>query len=425
MSYFVIEGGYPLKGEITPAGNKNEALPAIAASILTDQNLILKNVPKIGDVLILCEILKKLGAHIDWKNETILEINTSKLNNYTPDQILCEKLRASILLLGPILVRLGKIKLPFPGGDVIGIRRIDTHWEGLLNLGAKLQITNMIEGTLKKPIGNQIFLDEPSVTGTENIILASVLAEGTTTIYNAACEPHVRGLCRLLNQMGAKISGIGSNMLIIEGVHKLNGTEYEISPDFMEIGSFLCLGALNNNEIIIKNINYEDFNFILKTLSKIGINPKYNNNSFIIKGTQTLKIKQDIGAKTPVIYSGPWPAFPTDLMSVSIVSATQSQGTIIFFEKMFEGRMFFTDKLIQMGATIILCDPHRVVVSGPSQLKGYMLSSPDVRAGMALLIASLIAKGKSEIHNIYQIERGYSQIYQKLEQIGAKIKKII
>ncbi len=424
MSQFIIEGGRPLHGTVKPSGNKNEALPALMACLLTDQTVILRRIPKIGDVLTVCEILRGLGVEVEWENDDCLHLRASKLKSHQPDAELCAKVRASILLLGPLLSRLSKIELPLPGGDVIGARRIDTHWEGAEALGASLNLSKSITGSAKQLKGCDIFFDEPSVTATENLLLMAVRASGTTILHNAACEPHVVGLCNLLNSMGADISGIGSNRLTIHGVEELKGADHTIGADFMEVGSFMCLAAATKSQITIEDVNLDDYRFILKTLNRIGINTTFENNSFFVNGEDTSDIKRDIGGRVATIYSGPWPAYPTDLMSVSIVATTQSTGTIIFFEKMFEGRMFFTDKLMSMGANIVLCDPHRIVVSGPSPLYPANMSSPDVRAGMALLMASLIAKGRSEINSIYQIERGYYQIDEKLKQLGAAIKRV-
>ena len=423
MSKFHIEGGRTLNGTVVPDGNKNEALPALAACLLTDQKVTLERMPKIGDVLTLCDILRGLGAKIDWLDERTLEVECAEIKSFRPDAKLCEKVRASILLLGPLLARLNQVELSLPGGDVIGARRIDTHWEGITTLGAELELGTSIVGKVKKLKGAEIFLDEPSVTGTENIVMLAAVSEGKTTIHNAACEPHVVGLCRLLVAMGANIEGIGSNRLEIKGVSKLKGAKHKISADFMEVGSFLCLGAIAKGKITVKDVDVSDFRFILKTFNRLGINPDVGADFFTIDGTQARVIKKDLGERVPTIYSGPWPAYPTDLMSVAIVAATQSEGTAIFFEKMFEGRMFFTDKLMAMGATIILCDPHRIVINGPSPLFGARMSSPDVRAGMGLLMAGLVAKGKSEIDNIHQIERGYSGIEQKLLSLGAAISR--
>jgi UDP-N-acetylglucosamine 1-carboxyvinyltransferase len=323
-----------------------------------------------------------------------------------------------------MLARFGKVELPLPGGDVIGARRIDTHWEGIEALGGKLSIGKSIKATIHKPEGTEYFLDEPSVTATENLIMLAAAAEGRSVLVNAACEPHVVGLCKLVAKMGAKIEGIGTNRLVIEGSANLKGADHEIGADFMEVGSFICLGAINRGKIRIENINTEEFRYINKVFAKIGIQIEVDDNSITVDGTRPLHMKTDVSGRVSTIYSGPWPAFPTDLMSVAIVAASQAQGTMLFFEKMFEGRMFFTDKLIAMGAQIILCDPHRAVVNGPAQLFGSRLTSPDIRAGMALLTASLCALGTSEIDNIFQIERGYCDIDKKLLSLGAALKRV-
>lgn len=425
MHKFVVEGGHPLNGTVTPSGNKNEALPVLMACLLTEESVTIKNMPKIRDVLTVCEILKKLGATVEWTSDDTVVVEAKNLTSHKPDPELCSKIRASMMLLGPLLARLGKIELAMPGGDVIGARRIDTHWEGLCALGAELKLENGITGKLDKGVGTELYLDEPSVTATENLIILASACEGVTTIYNAACEPHVVGLCRLLEGMGATIDGVGSNRLTINGRQKLTGTTHQIGPDFMEVGSFLCLGAITEGTITIANVDQEAMRFPLKVFSKIGIQPQILDNSIIVSGGPSqLEMSSDITGRNASIYSGPWPAFPSDLMSVAILAATQSKGTMIFFEKMYEGRMFFTDKLLSMGANIVLCDPHRVVITGPSPLYATHMSSPDVRAGMTLLMAALIAKGTSIIDNIYQIERGYAGIDKKLESLGAAIKRV-
>ncbi len=421
MAKFHIEGGHKLSGEVTPSGNKNEALPALMACLLTEEPVIYKRMPKIGDVLTTCDVLADLGVEVSWQGEDQLTLCARNIRYKDPDPQLCSRIRASLLLLGPMLARFGKVKLALPGGDFIGARRIDTHWEGIEALGGKLDLEGGISGTVKEIRVADIYLDEPSVTGTENLLLMAATCKGTTVMHNAASEPHVVGLCNLLNSMGAKISGIGSNRLVIDGVKKLKGATHEIGPDFMEVGSFLCLGAIAGGKVTIKNAKPEDLGFVLKTLSRIGINPVLNGNNLTIDGTKPLAMKKDIGGRIGTIYSGPWPAYPTDLMSVAIVAATQSAGTMIFFEKMFEGRMFFTDKLMQMGANIVLCDPHRVVVNGKAPLYAARLNSPDVRAGMSLIMAALIAQGTSTIDNIYQVERGYFNIDSKLKALGARI----
>lgn len=421
MARFIIEGGRKLQGSVTPSGNKNEALPALMACLLTEEPITFHRMPKIADVVTSCEVLADLGVAVIWKGDETLTLCAKGLTYKKPDPALCAKIRASILLLGPMLARFGRVELALPGGDVIGARRIDTHWEGIETLGGKLRLDQGIIGEIKTIQGTDVYLDEPSVTATENLLLLAVKCSGTAVLHNAACEPHVVGLCNLLNAMGAKISGVGSNRLTITGVQKLNGATHKIGPDFMEVGSFLCLGAISGGKITVKDTIPDDLRFVLKVLARLGIEPSVDGNDLTIDGTKPLKMKKDIGGRLGTIYSGPWPAYPTDLMSVAIVAATQSQGTSIFFEKMFEGRMFFTDKLMQMGANIVLCDPHRIVVSGKAQLYGARMNSPDVRAGMALIMAALIADGTSVIDNIYQVERGYFNIQQKLKALGASI----
>ena len=424
MAHFSIEGGHPLNGTITPSGNKNEALPALMTCLLTDEAITLHRMPKIRDVLTTCEILAELNVEVKWLKDDRLYLCAKHLHYKKPSSALCSKIRASILLIGPLLARFGKVELPLPGGDVIGARSIDTHFECIRSFGGELTFEHEIKGRLRSIEGSPVYLDEPSVTATSNAILLAVLAKGTSLIHNAACEPHIAGLCRLLNAMGAKISGIGSNKLAIRGVPQLKGAQHTLSPDFMEIGSFLSLGAITEGTITIEQLCLDDLRFILKTFQRIGIHPEIRKHSLSISSPTPEGIRTEISGKNGTIYSSPWPAFPTDLMSVAIVAATQIKGSILFHEKMFESRLFFTDKLIAMGANIVLCDPHRVVVNGPSRLKGTHMTSPDVRAGMALLIAALVAKGQSHIHNIYQIERGYYQIEKKLQALGAVIEKV-
>jgi UDP-N-acetylglucosamine 1-carboxyvinyltransferase len=424
MSKYIIEGGKTLSGTIIASGNKNEVLPALMACLLTDETITLHRVPKINDVEATLSILRLLGVQADWKGDSTVELNARSAHSYKPDPTLCSHIRASILLLGPLLSRFGKIELPLPGGDVIGARRIDSHFEVIEAMGGKLQFGHPICGSIEKIKGTEVYLDEPSVTATENLLMLAVLAEGTSTLFNAACEPHIVGLCHLLNRMGAKISGIGSNHLKIIGVQKLRGAEHTIGPDFMEVGSFLCLGAIaNNGPIHIEGSENSDLRFILKTFARLGIHPTLSTNSLNIEGKQEINMQNAIGGRVATVYSGPWPAFPTDLMSVAIVAGTQAKGTMIFHEKMYEGRMFFTDKLMSMGANIVLCDPHRIVVTGPTPLLAARMSSPDVRAGMAMVIAALIAQGTSIIDNVYQIERGYCRIFEKLISLGAAIRR--
>ena len=427
MSKYIVEGQKKLVGTVTPSGNKNEALAALVACLLTEDEIEISNIPQIADVITVCEQLKKIGVLIEWINDSTVKLQAKNILTHKLDPKLCSKIRASLLFLGPLLARTHQVELPLPGGDLIGFRRIDTHWEGFLNLGVEFNFDGTINAKLASEPEEDIYLDEPSVTATENLLLFTSSLDKTTRLHNVACEPHVVGLCNMLVGMGASISGIGSNLLTIKGTKKLHGTSHTLGVDFMEVGSFLCLGSLKDNDITL-HISSECINslkFILKVFSKIGISPyKFGNDYIRICGTCSQKIKNDLGGRVPTIYSGPWPAFPTDLMSVAIVASTQKEGTVIFFEKMFEGRMFFTDKLMSMGANIVLCDPHRVVVTGPVKLKANDMSSPDVRAGMALLSAALIAQGTSVIHNIYQIERGYYNIDEKLLELGASITKL-
>lgn len=424
MEKFVIEGGYPLSGTLTPSGNKNEALPVLAASLLTDEPVHYTNVPRIRDVEVLCEAIVSIGGEVDWRGQNEVIICARGVNTGRLDPELCRRIRASILFAGPLLARVGEVALPPPGGDVIGRRRLDTHFQAFEALGARVSIRDVYELTAKQLSGAEIFLDEASVTATENAIMAATLARGTTVIRNAACEPHVCALARLLNKMGAKISGIGSNQLIIEGVDRLGGAHHEIESDYLEIGSFLGLAAVTGGELTINRVQPESLRMIRLVFERLGIYTQFKGDTLFVPSHQPLKIRPDFHNHVPKIDNSIWPAFPTDLMSIAITVATQCQGTVLFFEKMFEGRMFFVDHLQSMGAQIILCDPHRVVVVGPQKLRGAKVQSPDVRAGMALLIAGLCATGKTEIYNIHQIDRGYERVDEKLRALGAQIERL-
>lgn len=417
---YIIEGGYPLKGKITPNGNKNAALPILAATILTDEEVILRNVPNIEDVNIMIKILGELGKKIEKLDEHCYKFSGTVTSNSINSE-LGRKIRTSILFVGPMLARVGEIELPPPGGDVIGRRRLDTHFLALSKLGSSVDVTSTFKLTANKLVGKDIFLDEASVTGTENAVMAAVLAEGQTILMNAASEPHVQDLCNLLNQMGANIDGIGSNILRIKGVQKLHGTDFTIGMDFMEVGSLIGLAAVTRSELEILNCQPENMNMARLTFGKLGIRWETDGKSIFMPGHQELKVQSDIGGMIPKIDDAPWPGFPPDLMSIVIVTATQVEGTVLVFEKMFESRMFFVDKLVSMGAKIILCDPHRAVITGPAHLRGTTLTSPDIRAGMALVIAALCAEGKSAIHNVIQIERGYENLPAKLRSLGAHI----
>ncbi|WP_040236381.1 UDP-N-acetylglucosamine 1-carboxyvinyltransferase [Borrelia crocidurae] len=423
MYSYLVEGGFKIGGKITASGNKNAALPCMIAALLTDEEVILENVPNIRDVEVILKILEDIGVDVI-RDGNILKIKALNIAKTEIDSSLTDLIRASILFVGPMLARCGQIDIAPPGGDVIGKRRLDTHFYGLGKLGAKLVENERIVLEVDNLIGAEMFLDEASVTATENIIMASVLAFGETVIMNAACEPHVQDLCNMLNLMGADISGIGSNLLKIRGVKKLRGAKFRIGSDFMQIGSLISLAALTGGELEINKADPGNFILIKHVYSKLGIDFEYDNENIYVKEKQYLKVRLDFGGHIPKIDDGPWPSFPTDLMSIMIVTATQVQGTVLIFEKMFESRMFFVDKLIKMGAQIVLCDPHRVVVTGKTILKGSDVSSPDVRAGMSLLIAALCAEGKSRIHNIYQIERGYEDVVSKLSFLGARIKRV-
>ena len=421
MERFVIEGGKRLEGTVRPSGSKNEALPVLAACLLTSEPVILKNLPDIADVRVMLQILEAQGTTVERLAEDTVRLTTAEVSSTTLDPTLCGRIRASILVAGPMLAREGRVDLPLPGGDVIGRRRVDTHFLGFQALGASLEVDDSYRLEADQLVGTQIFLDEQSVTATENIVMAAARAVGTTTILNAACEPHVQGLCRMLVSMGAEISGIGSNTLRVTGAKRLHGTSHTIGPDYLEIGSFIGLAAVTGSDLRIAGVRPDELRMVLHTFDRLGVHPTIEGDTLHVAPDQPLKVRRDLHGAIPRVDDAPWPHFPTDLMSIVITVATQCDGTVLFFEKMFEGRMFFTDSLISMGASIILCDPHRIVVVGPSQLYGTQLESPDVRAGMALLIASLAAKGTSTIYNIRQIDRGYERIDDKLRALGASI----
>lgn len=424
MYKYLIEGSFPIKGRIKSSGNKNAALPCLAATLLTDEEVVLKNLPDIEDVQVMLDILKYLGSNVEKLGNHGYRIKTNDIKKEILPPELSQEIRASILFAGPLLARIGKVMMPPPGGDVIGRRRLDTHFLALKELGARIEIDGLITLQSNKLAGADIFLDEASVTATENAIMAAVLAEGSTIIQNAASEPHVQDLCRMLNNMGAKISGIGSNILKIDGVKRLKGTEFAISADFMEVGSLIGLAAVTRGELEIEDAAPDNLRMAKIAFGKLGIHWETAGQTIRIQPGQELKVLPDIGGMIPKIDDAPWPGFPPDLISIALVVATQVKGTVLIYEKMFESRMFFVDKLIGMGAGIILCDPHRAVVSGPSRLRGAELVSPDVRAGMAMVIAALCAEGRSEIHNVYQIERGYENLVQRLRSLGANIKRV-
>jgi UDP-N-acetylglucosamine 1-carboxyvinyltransferase len=421
---FLVQGGRPLRGTVRPAGNKNAALPILAATILGDGPVDLDNIPRIRDVETMMSLLVDLGATAEWVGANGVRVDTRALKPKPLDPSLCAKIRASILLAGPMLARFGAVTLPPPGGDVIGRRRVDTHFLALEHLGASVMVGDRYELEAKELRGDDIFLDEPSVTGTENALMAAVMAKGRTVLRNAACEPHVQDLARFLVAMGAEISGIGSNIYTIEGGRPLTGTSYTIGPDHIEIGSFIGLAAVTNSDIVIEPVRQEDLRSTILGFERLGIRPKIEGARLTVSSGQERRIRPDLGGHVPKLEDGPWPAFPADVMSTTIVTATQCSGMLLVFEKMFESRLFFVDKLIGMGARIVLCDPHRAVISGPSPLKGGTVESPDIRAGMAMLLAALAAEGPSVIHNVGQIERGYEQIDSRLRALGAEIERV-
>ncbi len=426
MPTFIIEGGAKLEGTVTPSGNKNAALPLLTACILTDEPVILHNMPEIGDIQTMRRLLESLGVSIKSIAPNSWEVHAADVRTADLDPDLCRKIRASILLAGPMLGRVGCVDLPPPGGDVIGRRRIDTHLLALNAFGAQAEFNSRelhlcIDDRLE---GASVLLDEASVTATENAIMAAVTANGQSVIRNAASEPHVQDLCRFLNELGAKISNIGSNTLHIEGVKKLHGGEYQIGPDYLEVASFIGAAAVTGGEIEIVDAAPEWLEMAHLVFQRLGVTWHTHGTTIHVPSDQQMVIEADLGGKIPEISVMPWPAFPTDLMSIAIVVASQSQGTVLFHDWMYETRMFFIDKLVSMGARIILCDPHRAIVQGPSPLQGEHLESPDIRAGLALTLAALSANGTSKIGNIGQIERGYERIHEKLHSLGANITRV-
>ena len=424
MPKFVVQGGRPLRGTVRPNGNKNAALPMLAATLLTEEEVILENVPRIRDVITLMELLKVLGAEAEWTGDNEVRVQAKDIGHAQLDAGQAARIRASILLAGPMLGRTGGMQLPPPGGDVIGRRRVDTHFLAFQKLGAQFE-HGATGFHIRAPAlrGADMFLDEPSVTATENAAMAAALAKGTTRIRNAAAEPHVQDLCHMLVGMGCAIDGIGSGTLTIEGAERLGGGRFRITSDHIEVGSFIGLAAVTRSEITIADAAPEHLDSTLIGFERLGIRAEIRGKDLYIPGNQEMKVHADMGGHIPKIDDGPWPAFPADLTSIALVTATQCEGTILIHEKMFESRMFFADKLVGMGARLLLCDPHRVLVIGPSRLRGGIVESPDIRAGMGLLIAALGAEGESEIYNVGQIERGYERIDERLRALGAEIEK--
>jgi len=424
MSAFLIEGGARLSGRFVPAGNKNAALPVLAGCLLTRETVRLENVPDILDVRTLLTILESLGVETKWTGPNALELSAAGADGARLDPRLVAGIRGSVLLAGPMLARFGAIELPEPGGDFIGRRRLDTHLLALRSLGADVEVGNGYLLRTRGLSGTSIFLDEPSVTGTENAILAAVTTPGTTVLRNSASEPHVQDLCRFLSTLGARIDGVGTHRLTIEGVEALGGGTHRIGPDHIEIGSLIGLAATTGSTLRIAEVDPDTFDPIRIGFQRLGIEFEWREGDLAVRGEGALEIQPDAGDQIPKIDDGPWPAFPADLISIALVTATRCRGTVLIHEKMFESRLFFVDKLVTMGARIVLCDPHRAVVVGPSRLRGRSMESPDIRAGMAMLIAALAADGRSRIENIQQIERGYQRIDERLNALGASIERV-
>jgi UDP-N-acetylglucosamine 1-carboxyvinyltransferase len=423
MQSFVIEGGRPLSGTVRAAGNKNGALPILAATVLASEPVTLENVPRIRDVETMVELLVDIGADARWTGRNDVYVDASKVAKAELDPELCREMRASFLLAGPLLARFGRAVVPPPGGDVIGRRRLDTHIHAFQELGVTVELNGAYEMRTEALRGTRMYLDEASVMGTENAIMAAVLAKGETVVGHAACEPHIQDLCRFLVSLGASIEGLGSNVLHVHGVDRLGGGTYRIGPEHVEVASFAALAAVTGGDVTIADVEPDDLIAIVPAFRKLGIRMEIDGRAVRVRPDQDLRIVDDLGGQIPKIESGVWPAFPADLTSIALTCATQSHGTVLIFEKMFESRLFFVDKLVSMGARIILCDPHRAVVTGPAKLYGQRLVSPDIRAGMAMVIAALCAEGRSTIGDIGQIDRGYERIDERLGALGASIER--
>jgi UDP-N-acetylglucosamine 1-carboxyvinyltransferase len=426
MEKFIIEGGVPLSGTITPAGNKNGALPILAATLLTDEPVVLRNVPRISDVEAMIGLLEGLGASVAWTGPGEVSVDASRVEGTHVDPELAERIRASFLLAGPLLARFGRAVMPPPGGDVIGRRRLDPHLDAFRQLGATVRQDRQIE--LQAPaLGLRpcdFLMDEPSVMATENALMAAALTRGTTVIRNAASEPHVQDLARMLVAMGAPIDGIGSNVMTVHGAGELRGCTHTVAPDHIEIGSFMALAGVTGGELVVKDTVPADLRMIRLVFERLGLRSELQGNDVIVPGGQVLRVQNDFGGHTPKVQDGPWPMFPADLTSIAVALATQSEGSVIVHEWMFENRLVFTDKLQLMGAAITICDPHRAIIVGPRKLRGERVESPDIRAGMAMLIAALCAEGVTEIGNIRQIDRGYERIDERLRELGARIERV-
>jgi UDP-N-acetylglucosamine 1-carboxyvinyltransferase len=424
LQSFVIEGGRPLSGAVRASGNKNGVLPVLAATLLTSDPVELTNVPRIRDVATMLALLDDVGAEVDWTGPNAVRVDTAGVTKTALNEELCRRIRASFLLAGPLLARFGRATVPPPGGDVIGRRRLDPHIHALAELGVEITMNGGYSMRTDGLRGKRVFLDEPSVMATENAIMAAVLAQGETVIGNAACEPHVQDLCRFLVSLGAEIEGIESNLLRIHGVERLHGGGWRIAPEHIEVGSFIGMAAVTGGDITITDLEPRDLAPIVPAFDRLGVHIELGESSVRVPPGQELVIRDDLGGAIPKIEDGPWPQFPADLTSIALTVATQAAGTILMFEKMFESRLFFVDKLVSMGARIILCDPHRAVVTGPTKLYAQRMSSPDIRAGMAMLIAALCAEGTSTIGEAYQIDKGYERIDERLRELGAHIERV-
>lgn len=424
MEKFIVEGGIPLRGEVTPSGNKNASLPILAACLLTDEAVTLHNLPHIKDVFDMRDLLSSLGASVEVLDANTWRITARRVQAADLDADLCRRIRASILLAGPMTARMGELRLSPPGGDVIGRRRLDTHILALRALGAEVTYDRVFDFRAKALRGADILLDEASVTATENAIMAAVLAKGRTVLRNAASEPHIQELCHFLNGLGAHIEEIGSNTLHIEGVQRLHGGEFTVGPDYIEVISYIGAAAVTHGSIRIRRAGVAHLEMISQVFRRLGVVWEVEGDDIFVPAEQPLEIVPDLGGAIPEIKTNVWPAFPTDLMSIAIVVASQAKGSTLFHDWMYPSRMYFTDKLVGMGAQIVLCDPHRCIVNGPTRLYGEKVESPDIRAGMALLLAALAAKGQSTIRNIGQIERGYEKVDEKLRSLGANIKRM-
>jgi UDP-N-acetylglucosamine 1-carboxyvinyltransferase len=425
MEKFLIDGGAPLSGTMVPAGNKNGALPILASAVLTDEEVVVRNVPRIRDVDAMLNILGAIGVDVSWRGPNEVALCAASARDVHVDEELAEAIRASFLLAGPLLARHGRAVMPPPGGDVIGRRRLDPHLDAFRAMGATVLCGREI--VLEAPQGlrpSDVFMDEPSVMATENALMAAALTPGTTVIGNAACEPHVQDLARMLLKMGADIQGIGSNVIAVNGAERLHGCEHDVAPDHIEIGSFMALAGVTGGELRIKDTVPGDLRMIRLVFASMGLHTELDGDDVIVPGGQKLVTRTDVGGYKCKVQDGPWPAFPADLTSIAVAVATQSEGSILVHEWMFENRLIFTDKLILMGADIVMCDPHRAIITGPRRLRGERLESPDIRAGMAMLLAALCAEGRSEIGNIRQIDRGYERIDERLRELGARIERV-